>query len=374
MNKKIIFLVSAISTLILVCWFIVASKFVSWDFRNNLWAPAYLLIHRQSPYNISGLFSECTAVWFPQIIGVFFPLGLLSQNQASNLWLIINLLTITGLTYVLINQVKQKQANSLIFGIVLLGVLFYPATIVHLILGQVDFLLIAAMLIGVYGIEKHNAPLAALCFALALSKPQICLLVIPGAFIYCILNGKWKFSFLLVLLTGAFVIAMTIPLWVFDSGWVKDFISNVRSLPTWSQPTLLSQIKAHFGRQGYVMWFFVAIPCLVASTVLWNKYTPHLAALWSLGLTTIASPYLWSWDFTLLIPLFIYSAVRLTKVYTRLILFSCWAASIFLSIWSHQYDDGDNRLWWMPLLMLLGLGICILLENLGKTNSIPTAQ
>ena len=372
MKRKVMMAMTIICILLIVGWFVYTFEYVSGDFRNNLWAPAYLLIHGESPYHISVLFSDSTAVWFPQIIGVFFPLGLLSQNQASNLWLIINGVTLIGMTTYLMWQVKQKKTTPIIYGLVLLAVIFFPSSITHFGLGQVDFLLIAAMLTSAYAIENHNAPATALSFAFALTKPQICFLVLPSAFISLILKRKWKSSLLIAILSVTYVILLTIPLWVFDPNWVKDFIWNLRSLPKWWQPALLSQLQVMFDRQGFVLWFLVATTCLVISIVLWNKLAPHQAVLWSLALTTLAAPYLWSWDFTLLLPLFIDTAARLTKVYARLILFFSWVMSLFFSIWSHQFDDGDKRLWWLPLVMLFGLGASLYIEYKNNPKISPT--
>src|SRR5712692_2292721 len=71
--------------------FIKTPLFGSWDFRNNLWGPAYLLVHGQSPYHISTLFENSNALWFPMAIGLFFPFGWLTQSEASNLWLLGNI-------------------------------------------------------------------------------------------------------------------------------------------------------------------------------------------------------------------------------------------------------------------------------------------
>jgi len=360
-----------ILALTLAGWFICTYKFTSWDFRNNLWAPAYLLIHGKSPYRISVLFDNSNAVWFPQIIGALFPLGLLSQYQASNLWLLINVFAAMCLVIFLMRQPEQKKPTFLIYGFVLLGVFLFPPSVTLFTLGQVDFLLIATILTGTYMIEKHNTFIAALCFAIALTKPQICFLVIPSTFIALILARRWKYSLEIAALIGMFMFALTIPLWVVDSNWVKDFIWNLRSNPDWLQPALLTQLVIRFAHYGFILWLLVAIFCLALSTVLWIKLVPHQAVLWSMALTTIAAPYLWSWDFTLLLPLFVYTAARLTKIYARLVLFSTWVAIFFFSIWSRQFDKGDNRLWWLPLLMLLGLALSLILEYKNAIHPTP---
>ncbi len=62
----------------------------AWDFRNNLWAPAHLLVGGRSPYLIESLFPGSNAVWMPTVIGAFFPLGWLTESQATALWVVIS--------------------------------------------------------------------------------------------------------------------------------------------------------------------------------------------------------------------------------------------------------------------------------------------
>lgn len=230
MTRKIMMAFAIILALTLAGWFIYTYKFTSWDFRNNLWAPAYLLIHGKSPYHISVLFDNSNAIWFPQIIGALFPLGLLSQYQASNLWLIINVFTVMCLAIFLMRRPEQKKTTFLIYGFVFFGVFLFPPSVTLFTLGQVDFLLIAAILTGTYMIEKHNTVVAALCFVIALTKPQICFLVIPSTFLALMLTGRWKYSLKIAAWIVIFMYALTIPLWVADSNWVRTLYGTCAAI------------------------------------------------------------------------------------------------------------------------------------------------
>jgi hypothetical protein len=55
------------------------------DFYNELWGPAHLLVRGESPYDTSSLNADLPAVWPPMAIGVFAPLGWLSEKTASRL-------------------------------------------------------------------------------------------------------------------------------------------------------------------------------------------------------------------------------------------------------------------------------------------------
>ncbi|MFN2242132.1 MAG: hypothetical protein ACK2U2_07590, partial [Anaerolineae bacterium] len=65
--------------------FLIRFRYAAWDFRNNLWGPARLLLQGDMPYNpqaLKGLASEWgvpfhLSIWFPTILGIGFPLALL---------------------------------------------------------------------------------------------------------------------------------------------------------------------------------------------------------------------------------------------------------------------------------------------------------
>jgi hypothetical protein len=373
MGKKIVLTSAVIGTLIIIGLFLETFEVLIWDFRNELWAPAYLLVHGESPYNIQVLFKDgSTAVWLPQIIGVFFPLGWLSLKQASNLWLIINALTIIGMTIFLTRQANLGMARLPFYSFILLGVFLFPPTASYFWLGQVDFLLIAAMLLSAWGMDQQDAKTAALGFTLALTKPQLCFVVLPSAFIWLMIKGRWKYGLKVIALLVLFLLVSTIPLWLADLHWIKDFIQSFlrNSGGRWLQPALFTQLQVQFGRTGLMLWLVVAISCIAISTILWNKLEPRRAILWSLALTTIAAPYIWSWDFTLLLPLFIDTAARLTKVSARLVLILAWLACFFFSVWSRQFEASDHRLWWLPFTMLFGIIASLQVDRI-KNRNLP---
>src|ERR1041384_5969417 len=100
-QRRFIILAAVILVLILLGLFVIRSTaFTCWDFRNNLWGPSFLLTHGQSPYRVSTLFELGNAVWMPMVIGLFFPLGFLTLQQASNLWFVFNLIWILLIVWI----------------------------------------------------------------------------------------------------------------------------------------------------------------------------------------------------------------------------------------------------------------------------------
>lgn len=83
-----------------------------------------------------------------------------------------------------------------------------------------------------------------------------------------------------------------------------------------------------------------------------------------MALTTIASPYLWSWDFVLILPLFIDTAVRLANSVARVTLFAFWAACSILLVLSWQAAGAsDSGSWWLPPVMMIGVVLSLQLSK-----------
>ena len=69
------------------------------DFYNELWGPAYLLVHGQSPYDTASLAPVLPAAWFPMAIGFFFPLGWLGESAGLRAWFLFNITELCAMIY-----------------------------------------------------------------------------------------------------------------------------------------------------------------------------------------------------------------------------------------------------------------------------------
>ncbi len=150
--------------------------------------------------------------------------------------------------------------------------------------------------------------------------------------------------------TCFFVVIQTAPLWVSSSTWFSDFLSNLQRNPSWMQPNIFSMLLNKFGAPALIFWFTLYTIILVLSFQIWSKCKPQKAVLWSLALTAIISPYLWSWDFILLLPLLLDTAIDLSNSLARLTLLIFYVACLFISIIILQGGSAsDEVLWWFPI-------------------------
>ncbi len=362
--KKLAVILAGILVLIFVFWFVNTIKFVSWDFRNNLWATTHLIWSGESAYKIKTLFPDSNAIWFPQIVGLFFPLGLLPQYQATNIWLILNVMLLLALTWFLSFRVAQEKPKPIYLGILVFSVFLFPPTVTHFTLGQVDILIIASVIAGTFAIERNRPVLAGFLFAIALVKPQQCVVFLPGIIAYLFVNKReWRSVLKLLLATCFWGFALTAPLWLSSPGWINDFLANLQGNPNWSQPNIFSWLSHKFGTPGILFWFVLYIIILVLSIQIWLKCKLINAVLWSLALTTVISPYIWSWDFVLLLPLFVYTAIGLSNTIARLLLLIFYIACFILSIISLNLVFSDAVLWWFPITLITGIAVSTILNH-----------
>lgn len=368
--KKILPTIISIIVLIVILWIMYTIEFISWDFRNNLWAPAYLVVHGESAYNIAIMFDNSNSIWFPQVIGLFFLLGFLPQYLATNVWLILNITLLLTLTWYLFQGSNQVKPKPFLFGVLVIAVFLFPPTIRHLILGQVDILLMVAIIAGVFAIEKKQLVLAGFLFAVALVKPQHCILVLPSVGVYLLLYKRaLRDTLKLFLSTCFFIVILTIPLWLSSSNWFMDFLSSLQRNPNWSQPNVFSLLHNKFGVWGFIFWLLLYIVILILSLQIWAKSEPQKAVLWSLALTAIVSPYLWSWDFVFLLPLFVDTAVGLSNLFSRLTLSFFYIACFTFSLIALQGGTAsDNVLWWLPIVLVIGITASIKINHYVAKN------
>ena len=337
--------------LVLLALFITSFPYpAGWDFRNNLWAPSFLLVNRQSPYNLTMMYEIGSAVWMPVAIGMFWPLGYLPLQQASNLWWII---TLIGLIAIVWLSSGYQRPPKYLFTVTLILAFLFPPTISHFSLGQITVLIcFLFMVLSIYG-QKLHPLLIAILIALTLSKPQLAIFILPG-YIYSYIkeNGSSravKLIFLIFLSIGI----LSIPLFTYYPRWIIDFFQNLMENPDWAHPSSLFLLRTNFNRIGEILWYMLLFLVSGINLWLWTRLPKRDAAVWSLALTTLVTPYIWSWDFVLLIPLIVsYLFNKKQKSSTWLIYFayfSCWGVIAYMKLTGRISDE---LYWWVPWYLI----------------------
>jgi hypothetical protein len=324
------------------------------DFYNELWGPASLLLQGKSPYDTTSLKPELPAVWLPMAVGVFSPVGFFSEQVAIKIWLFFNLLELGALVWFI---TKNSQPAYLL---PLVGILayFFPPTIHHFVLGQFSITAMSCCLISIFFAERHFDWPAAIFLALGLAKPQLGILAVFGLGIFYYQRGGLKHTIVLGLqvLLAAFILSL--PLFVAHPEWIPDWIASMKvNNYAWRHPSIFFILRQILGIWGYIVWGLTAAVVLLICYQIWIQMPPLIAMPWSLGLTTVITPYIWSWDFVLLLPLWIYTFTQVDwrrKIFLIVVYMIVWGGMAVI-----QLSDNNNnvRFWWVPALVLTGIAI-----------------
>jgi hypothetical protein len=207
-----------------------------------------------------------------------------------------------------------------------------------------------------------------------LSKPQLAILIVPGYFIIYLKENGINQALQLVFYSILTIGITSLPLFFFYPQWVADFISNIMENPAWMHPSSLFILRTTFNEIGNALWWLLFIVISGVNLWLWVRLPKREAAIWSLALTTIITPYVWSWDFVLLIPLFtsyLYQKMPRHSTWLLYIAFiSCWSMIAYLKLTG---QTSEELYWWVPWYLIgFFLIITSLVWSSGNKTSIPS--
>jgi len=338
--------------LLLIAYLVPVQNILLWDFRNNLWAPAHLLVSGQSPYVITGMFPDSNAVWFPMAIGAFFPLGWLNLTQASMFWL---LATVAAAIILIFLSAGESRPKFLLLAISLMMIFIQPRVYAHLKLGQVTIFATLLFLLAAYALKDRKFFWTAVLLSVALSKPQLGVFVVPGIFLSVY---RWRGKKGTLFLGGYFVLMLgllSLPLFLAYPSWWEGFIWALNRNHAWLQPTIYSLLPRFWGKwEGLAVWSVLAILLFVINLHAWWIWPPQKAIYWSLALTPLVTPYLWSWDIVLVLPLLIRALFELNTKKAHILLIGGYMLSWWLTLQVLlRTDSSDHYFWWTPWMLVL---------------------
>lgn len=323
------------------------------DFYNELWGPAYLMLHGQSPYNTASLDPVLPAAWFPMAIGFFSPLGWLSENIALLVWFLI-------CTLELFIIVSLSQGSSRAVHVTLIAALLafsFPPTLYHFFLGQITLTVALCMILAAQSITKGNHWLAAFLIALGLSKPHLGILAVVGMSIHYLKQGGARTMITFYLRIASMIILLCLPLFFAYPDWIPDAIASMRSNSYWVYPSLFVLLQRNAGAFGVFIWGLVVVSALSLIYFLWKKLPPVNAMFWSLGLALLVTPYLGSWDFVLLLPILISAFSQANWKRKLFLVLSYLLAWYGMALIQSMEPSHNYYFWWVPPWFLASVAI-----------------
>lgn len=336
------------------------------DFYNELWGPATLLVRGESPYDTASLNPNLPAAWFPMAIGFFFPLGWLSETLALQVWFVFNILALCGLIYL----AQGSKPSVFVTFILAVFCFFFPPVLNHLFLGQISITVTFCLALAAYFVDKDQRWWVAFFISLSFSKPHLAILAVLGlTYNYYRCGGlKAVLSFM----GKVFVISILLcfPLFVAFPNWIPDAIESMMQNPFWLYPSLFVVYQRNFIGREYFLWGLSVALILALCWLLWSRKPVKNAFYWSLALAPLASPYVGSWDFVILLPLFFQTFISADWKRKIIITFSYILAWVGMALVQMQPSSDNHFFWWVPVWFV---GVIALMTD-WKINRLETAH
>jgi hypothetical protein len=370
--KRTVYLfIIAFLTVVLLIWFIPNKIFpISWDFRNNLWGPAYLLVHQRSPYNIITIFKSSNAIWMPVLIGLLFPIGYLPLQWASNLWLLLNLI---ALCLIVIISARNLSQSVIWILLTIISLAIFPPTMTLLALGQVSLIICLVLFILAKYRNILNPIVIGFLLACSLAKPQLIVLFLPAFLIIYFREQRKKF-WRAIMYTILGIILFCLPLFLFFPNWIPDFLHNLSVNPIWLYPSLYSFLISRLGSFEISLilagiWLIIGISISVFLTYKWDGLE---SLVWSLALTPLFSPVIWSWDFVLFYPLIIFMIFQKKTKASSLALYCGYGiCTITFIVMKINGLVGEQMTFWVPSFLITLLYLSRTLQTKNLSGVLP---
>jgi len=293
-----------------------------------------------------------------------FYLGFIPIQQATVLWFEINIAILFISVYFLTDGWKKPIFRLLAFPAALF---FYPV-LGTLAIGQYDFpvLLGASMLI--YAFNNKKPFLIALGMAFLTFKPHLGGLILLAGFMYLLIqrNDFTKKAITYTIYTGGFLFLVG---FTADTSWPLDYINSLLhyrglghittcsecvNISIWLSRSISGELSLS---QAGTIASLMLIALLVILYLIRAKLfrSPSLLLTSALMVTIIASPYLYNYDFILLlIPFALLLNTPVEKIFTAL----CYLAPTFALILYGR--DGNNSLLIVSIIIAVLLYLRIL--------------
>jgi len=335
------------------------------DFR-AYWSTSYLLLDDQSCSNDTRLLEIQNSetgwprdypmrTWNPPWLSAWLlPLALLNFELATQIWLLINialvLMSIVLARRLFLGQNQDKRALWLFT----LGVILFPSTIVAILMGQVNILVLAGLTLFLWLYLAGHDAAAGVALSLTLVKPHLIYLALLIILVVILKDRRWK----VVLGFGAAILISTAIVLLLRPSFILECLASTGSgnLLSWQTPTLTTILQLSLG-----WWWLRIIGVLLVPLAIffWFRYRNSIPFLVIIDLAVIASiitsPFGWSYDFVvLLLPMMhIWSWLFLNRIKRLEMLLILAITFLMYLAYYYQRVQAQNDLYffWIPLVI-----------------------
>lgn len=328
---------------------------------NVFYSAARLAFNGENFYTLYGP-QELPYWYFPWTAWFFIPFSFFQKDIALIVYLIVSLLCGYLAIAVLVRKMMPEATWLDKFFIFMMSL---PFCWLLFLVGQMDFLLLAAVTLMIYWIDTKRPVLAGSLMPILLFKPHIFLIFIPYA---CLRGGK-RFiggATASVLLLTAIAFVMN-PSWPIDMlGILKSSGQRVNDIFDFvTLPSLLGSTENYSGTANIP--FTIAL-ILIGLAVIWHIRDIDTFPLLSMALVAslFCAPRAYTYNFTILIPVLIWLSSGVRKPFLSLF-WSIVAISPFL----FKFSTGAYII--VLILLFVGMAKAIIAKkkNLSTLESKP---
>jgi hypothetical protein len=287
-----------------------------------------------------------------------FYLGLMPAKAAATLWFELNLVMLF-LSVWLLTDGWPGRLRLIAFP---LALFFFPV-LGALAVGQYDFPVLLGVSLLIYSLRRENVPLTVLGLVLLTFKPHVGALVLLAALGWLLVNRDGFGQRVIRSFIGAGVVLVVIG-FLADPAWILSYpgmllsyqsegnvssCSECASLPVWLSRWLFDgSLRTAVGIGLLLLVLFIVVFYLLRSRLKSREFLFSAALL----VTLLVSPYLYNYDFLLLLVPFAF-LISQGNLVEKFIVLLCYLVPAFALLVYGR--DGNIALLLVPIVLLLVL-------------------
>lgn len=249
-----------------------------------------------------GYYEHTVRFWNPPNgLTFFLPFSFLPFRVAQSLWFFISLVAV-GVSGLWLSEIYWNRPSGKRMG--LLWVFLFAPVFPMLFISQITGFLLICLVGAIRWYDSHPR-VAGILLGLAFLKPHLVVGIAMVFTIRAFYERRWEF----IAATGLTLIALTLPPLLLRPSLLYEFIALLSDplLADYQSPTLSTLLRPYLPRPLITL----LMGGVAGVGVIWAIYQSKRTATWHVAydaailFTLLAIPYLWSYDFVLLlIPIF----------------------------------------------------------------------
>jgi hypothetical protein len=343
-------------------------KFLPSDDFFQFWAGGFQILHGSNPYDpaaIDQLRVQQGSVPAsiipislnpPWTLTLSMPFGLLDFPASRLVWLLISITIVLASALILWQLYNGKLQQR---WLAILAVFLFAPTLSVLEKGQLSVLVLLGLVGFLYfSSVKRNDWLAGACLYLVSIKPQLIVLFWFAVFIWVVQERRWRLLLSAVL---TLLVVTAIPM-ITNPQYILQYLQMLHTygISEWANPTIGAYLRFFWlGTDKFWVQFLPSVFALLWFLYYWSRHRRAWNWLVELPLillvSLVTSPYAWTYDQVVLIPVVIQVAVWMGahwKQWSTLLFALLFLLISSLDMYLHTRLDEFWFIWLAPAILI----------------------